>query len=76
MVLINLNFNNFSEANTLKSIFNGLGNEFEYTEKGIFRRKKPPQCPECGNSMNHNGFNGYTKKSLGTISVDNTFLLL
>ncbi len=57
MVLINLNFNNFSEANTLKSIFNGLGNEFEYTEKGIFRRKKPPQCPECGNSMNHNGFN-------------------
>lgn len=69
MVSINLNFNNFSETNTLKDIFNGLGDEFEYTEKGIFRRKKPLQCPKCGNSMNHNGFNRYTKKSLGTIKI-------
>lgn len=69
MVIISSNFNNFSEIPNLQKVFDGFGNEFELTENSIFRRRIPPRCPKCGNGMNHNGFNGYTKKSLGTIKI-------
>ena len=69
MVTINSTLNNFSEIPIFHNVFNGFGNEYEYTENEIFRTKKPPQCPKCANNMMHNGFNSYTKKGLGTIKI-------
>ena len=69
MVTINSTFNNFSEIPIFHNVFSGFGNEYEYTENEIFRKKKPPQCPKCDNNMVHNGFNSYTKKGLGTIKI-------
>lgn len=69
MVTIASTFNNLFEIPTFLNIFNGFGNEFEYSEKGIFRRKNPPRCPECKNNMTHDGSNSYTKKNLGTIKI-------
>ena len=69
MVTINCTINNFSDIPIFQSIFNGFGNEFEYTEKEIFRRKIPPQCPKCNNKTVHNGFNSYIKKGLGSIKI-------
>ncbi len=69
MVTITSNLNNFSEIPNLQKVFEEFGNEFEHTENNIFRRKNPPQCPECGSHMVHNGYNKYTKKGLGTIKI-------
>ena len=69
MVTINCTLNNFSEIPIFQSIFNGIGNEFEYTEKDIFRRKISPRCPKCNNETVHNGYNNYTKKGIGTIKI-------
>jgi transposase-like protein len=69
MVTIASNFNNFSEISNLQHVFKEFGNEYEHTENNIFRRKTPPQCPECKNGMVHNGYNEYTKKSLGVIKI-------
>lgn len=69
MVTINCNLNNFSEIPIFQSIFNGIGDDFEYTEKDIFRRKISPQCPKCNNKTVHNGYNKYTKKGMGTIKI-------
>jgi transposase-like protein/bifunctional DNA-binding transcriptional regulator/antitoxin component of YhaV-PrlF toxin-antitoxin module len=69
MVIINSTFNNFSEIPIFQNVFSGFGNEYEYTEYEIFRKKNPPQCPKCDNNMVHNGFNSYTKKGLGTIKI-------
>jgi hypothetical protein len=69
MVTIASNFNNFSAIPNLQNVFKEFGNEFEHTENNIFRRKIPPQCPECGNNMVHNGYNEYTKNGLGIIKI-------
>ena len=69
MVTINSTFNNFSEIPIFHNVFSGFGNEYEYTENEIFRKKNPPQCPKCDNNMVYNGFNSYTKKGLGTIKI-------
>jgi hypothetical protein len=69
MVTIASNFNNFSAIPDLQDVFKEFGNEFEHTENNIFRRKIPPQCPECGNNMVHNGYNEYTKKGLGIVKI-------
>ncbi len=69
MVTIASTLNNFSEIPIFLNIFSGFGNEFEYTENKIFRRKNPPQCPVCGTNMVRNGFNKYTKKCLGAIKI-------
>ncbi len=69
MVTINSNLNNFFEIPTFLNVFGGFSNEYEYTESQIFRRKNPPQCPNCRNNMTRNGFNPYTKKNLGTIKI-------
>ena len=69
MVTISPTFKNLSDVPNLTNTFGMFGNEFEYTASGIFRRIKAPQCPECNNTMGHNGFNQYTKKGLGTIKI-------
>jgi len=69
MVIINTTFGNFSETPILQKIFGEFGNEYEYTENDIFRKKNPPQCPKCGRKMVHNGFNSYNKKGMGRIKI-------
>ncbi len=69
MVTITSTFKNISEIPNLLNVFGNFGNDYEYTETGIFRRIEPPQCPECYNKTVHNGFNQYTKKGLGTIKI-------
>ncbi|MGP8323893.1 MAG: ISNCY family transposase, partial [Methanosarcinaceae archaeon] len=51
MVTINTTFGNFSETPILQKIFDDFGNEYEYTENGIFRKKNPPQCSICARKM-------------------------
>ena len=69
MVTISSTFKNISEIPNLLNVFGNFGNDYEYTATSIFRRIKPPQCPECNNTTVHNGFNQYTKKGLGTIKI-------
>ena len=69
MVIINTTFVNSSEIPILLKIFGEFGNEYEYTENDIFRKKTPPLCPKCGHKMVHNGFNSYTKKGMGRIKI-------
>jgi transposase-like protein len=69
MVTINTTFVNSSEIPILLKIFGEFGNEYEYTENDIFRKKTPPQCPKCSRKMVHNGFNGYSKKGMGRIKI-------
>jgi hypothetical protein len=69
MVTINLTLNNFSELPSLLDLFDNFSNDYEYTTRGICRRKIPPACPICSTPMVHNGYNLYTKKGLGEISI-------
>ena len=69
MVTINLTLNNFSELPSLLYLFDSFDNDYEYTTKGVFRRKTPPACPICGTPMVHNGYNPYTKQGLGEINI-------
>ena len=69
MVTVNTTFSTFSETPILQNIFSEFGNEYEYTENNIFRKKTPPQCPVCGGKMVHNGFNSYAKKGMGRIKI-------
>ncbi len=69
MVTINLTLNNFSELPSLLSLFDSFDNDYEYTTRGVFRRKTPPVCPVCSTPMVHNGYNPYTKQDLGKISI-------
>lgn len=69
MVTINLTLNNFSELPSLLSLFGSFDNDYEYTTRGVFRRKTPPVCPVCSTPMVHNGYNPYTKQDLGKISI-------
>ena len=69
MVTINLTFNNFSALPILRDFLGRFDKSYEYTTRGIFRRKIPPICPICDNSMVHNGYNSYTKQGLGEISI-------
>lgn len=55
MVTINLNLNNFSELPVLLNLFDSFDDDYEYTTRGVFRRKTPPACPICNTRMVHNG---------------------
>ena len=66
MVTISSTFKNISEIPNLLNVFGNFGNDYEYTDTCILRKRKPPQCPECKKSTVHNGFNQYTKKRHGT----------
>ena len=69
MVTINLTLNNFSELPVLLDFFARFGNDYEYTTRGIFRRKIPPACPVYGTPMVHNGYNSYTKQGPGETNI-------
>jgi hypothetical protein len=69
MTVINTNLYNFNYLPSSLKIFSGFGNEYEYTEYGIFRLKSAPICPLCGNKMVHNGYNTYAKRYLGEIKI-------
>ncbi|MCC4766166.1 ISNCY family transposase, partial [Methanosarcina sp. DH1] len=69
MVTINLTLNNFSELPALLDVFGCFGNDYEYTTRGIFRRKIPPVCSICSTPMVHNGYNPHTKEGLGEINI-------
>ncbi len=69
MVAINSNFSNFNNVASFMNIFNGFDNDFEITSDGVLRQKNAPPCRFCGTKMNHNGYNEYTKKYLGTIKI-------
>jgi len=69
MVAINSNFSNFNNVASFMNIFNGFDNDFEITSDGVLRQKNAPPCPFCGIKMNHNGYNEYIKKNLGTIKI-------
>ncbi len=53
---------NFSYVEILQQLFSDYSDKYEYTSDGIFRRKKAPDCLECGEQMSQNGYNTYTKK--------------
>ena len=69
MVAINTNFNNYPDVDGFINVFSCFSNDFEIASNGVFRKKIAPPCPICGTKMNHNGYNEYTKKSLGTIKI-------
>jgi hypothetical protein len=69
MASLDTNLNNFSYCEILHAIFGRYSTDFVYTAKGIFRRTKPPVCPECGMQMNYNGYNAYGKRGLGSVKI-------
>jgi hypothetical protein len=60
---------NFPFGEQLTDLFGRYSDDYEYTPEGIFRLVTPPQCPECGTSMDHNGSNSHTKRWLGVVKV-------
>ena len=69
MTILNCTLLNFAHVGILSPIFENYSNDFEYTTNGVFRRIIPPDCPECGYRMNHNGYNKYCKKELGNVKI-------
>ena len=67
MTEIHLNFNNFLDFEAILGIF-PESNQYEFTSKKIFRRKKRIICG-CGCQMTHNGFNFVRKKGFGKAKV-------
>jgi len=53
----------------MHTIFGEYSSDYVYTAAGIFRRTVPPLCPKCGTQMNHNGYNTYGKKCLGSVKI-------
>ena len=60
---------NFPFGEQLIALFGRYSDDYEYTSEGIFRLVTPPQCPECGTLMDHNGSNSYTKRWLGIVKI-------
>jgi hypothetical protein len=69
MVCLNSTLINFSEKDSFSSVFENYNNDYEYTSKGVLRRITPHSCSNCGTPMNHNGYNTYTKKNLGSVRI-------
>jgi len=69
MTIIHLNLINFTHHEALSDILDKYTNDFEFTTKEVFRRVVPPNCPECGTRMVHNGSNTYTNKGLGSVKI-------
>jgi hypothetical protein len=69
MTILNCTLLNFAHVGMLSPIFENYSNDFEYTTNGIFRRIVSPGCPKCGHRMNHNGYNEYCKKGLGSVKI-------
>ncbi|MBU4607528.1 MAG: hypothetical protein KKA38_03245, partial [Euryarchaeota archaeon] len=58
---------NQSFQDSFFSAFENYNNDYEYTSKGVLRKITPPTCSNCDTQMNHNGYNTYTKKNLGSV---------
>ena len=69
MSFVHTNLDNFSLGGIFSTIFRDYSNDYVYTAAGIFRRTMPPVCPICGAQMNHNGYNTYSKKGLGSVKI-------
>ena len=69
MTQIQFNLMNFPFGKQLTALFDSYSDEYEYTPEGIFRLVTPPQCPECGTLMGHNGSNSHTKRWLGIVKI-------
>jgi len=69
MVSIITTLFNFTHTDTLTTIFGDYSNDFEYTSNEMFRIIVPPICPRCNTKMNHNGYNTYCKKGLGSVKI-------
>jgi hypothetical protein len=69
MTEIQLSLLNFPHHEILSTILNDFSNDFEFTAYGVFRMINPPQCPDCGFPMSHNGFKTYRKGYLGRANV-------
>jgi len=69
MVSLNSTLINFSEKDLFFSIFENYNNDYEYTSKGVLRKITPPKCLNCDTQMNHNGYNTYSKKNLGSVKI-------
>ena len=66
---IQFNLMNFPFSEQLIALFGRYSDDYEYTSEGIFRLVTPPQCPECGTLMDHNGSNSHTKRWLGIVKI-------
>lgn len=69
MTQIQFSLMNFPFAEQLTALFDRYSDDYEYTSEGIFRLVTPPQCPECGTLMDHNGWNSNTKRWLGIVKI-------
>jgi hypothetical protein len=69
MTQIQFNLMNFPFGEQLTDLFGRYSDDYEYTPEGIFRLVIPPQCPECGTLMDHNGSNSQTKRWLGIVKI-------
>lgn len=69
MTTIDLNLINFSCCGILLETFKRYSNDYQFTANGVFRKIVPPECPECGTPMVHNGYNVYTKNRLGDVKI-------
>jgi len=67
MTQIYLNLNNFLDFKALLGIF-PESNQYEFTSKKIFRRKRYLTC-SCGCQMTYNGFNFVRKKGFGKAKI-------
>lgn len=66
MTEIHLNLNNFTDSEALLSLF-PASNEYEFTAKKVFRRKKRYAC--CGEATVHDGYDYIRKKGFGKARV-------
>ena len=69
MTQIQFNLMNFPFVEQLAALFDRYSDDYEYTPKEIFRLVTPPQCPECGTLMDHNGWNSLTKRWLCIVKI-------
>lgn len=69
MISILTTLQNFEVIHPLKSLFDGLSTSYQYSEKGVLRYSKNPNCTCCGMIMNQNGYNVITKRNIGSVKV-------
>lgn len=67
MTEIQFNLNNFTEFETILSLFPD-SNKYEFTGKKVFRLKQHVFC-SCGTEMVHNGFDYARKKGFGKVKI-------
>lgn len=69
MATIETTLHNFYYAPILNKILVDFPHEYVITADGVLRRLERPECEVCQVPMSKNGYNIYTKKDLGYISI-------